>query len=163
MRRRAHDEDQTDPTSTGPPVVQAAARSSGAESPVPSSAPSAVRGRGLDTATALNLQCLAGNAAVARLVDQNRGVDATTVQRVIGTAGDTLAPAVRADMETRFGQDFSNVQIHTDGAAHGIDRSATTAILLHQAGRLHSRCTAVRDLPRRPEQVGGVTPPNFPT
>ena len=43
---------------------------------------------------------------------------ASPVHGVISSGGAPLAPEVRADMETSLGQDFSEVRVHTDGAAH---------------------------------------------
>lgn len=62
----------------------------------------------------LALQRAAGNAAVAGLLDEER----SPVVDVVGSGGTPLDPGVRADMETRFGQDFSDVRVHTDTAAH---------------------------------------------
>jgi hypothetical protein len=62
----------------------------------------------------LALQRAAGNAAVADLLDGER----SPVLDVAGSAGTPLDPGVRTDMETRFGEDFSDVRVHTDAAAH---------------------------------------------
>jgi hypothetical protein len=40
-----------------------------------------------------------------------------SVERALTGPGRPLEPALRSDMERRFGHDFSRVQIHTDGAA----------------------------------------------
>lgn len=69
----------------------------------------------LGPAGLLGLQRLAGNAGVGALVDE----DASPVIDVVNSGGGTpLDTETRADMESRFGQDFSDVRVHTDGAAH---------------------------------------------
>jgi hypothetical protein len=40
-----------------------------------------------------------------------------SVHDVLGAPGRPLDPAIRSEMETRFGQDFSRVQVHTDRKA----------------------------------------------
>src|SRR5690606_22094672 len=63
----------------------------------------------------LHLQRLAGNAAVQRAAD---GSGRSPVLDVVGRGGGSpLAPAVREDMESRLGADFSDVRIHTGGTA----------------------------------------------
>ncbi|WP_341716243.1 DUF4157 domain-containing protein [Micromonospora sp. FIMYZ51] len=64
----------------------------------------------------LGLQRAVGNRAVGELVEP----DSSPVHNVVNSGGGSpLAPEVRADMESRFGgQDFSDVRVHTDGAAH---------------------------------------------
>ncbi len=64
----------------------------------------------------LGLQRAVGNRAVGELVEQ----DSSPVHHVVNSGGGSpLAPEVRTDMESRFGgQDFSDVRVHTDGAAH---------------------------------------------
>jgi hypothetical protein len=61
----------------------------------------------------LQLQRLAGNAAVAQLVQD----DAELVRRATEGGGATIEPALRQQMETAMGQDFSNVRVHTGGEA----------------------------------------------
>ncbi|WP_307835352.1 eCIS core domain-containing protein [Streptomyces adelaidensis] len=83
-------------------------------------------------AALLALQRAAGNAAVARAVDEQRhehdagcghGAGASSVQRsavhqVLGTSGQPLGAALRSEMEGRFdGEDFSGVRVHTDTVA----------------------------------------------
>jgi hypothetical protein len=59
------------------------------------------------------LQRAAGNAGDAARVDESPVLD------VIGSGGGRpLDPEVRSDMESRFGADFGDVQVHTGGAAH---------------------------------------------
>ncbi len=63
----------------------------------------------------LRLQRAVGNAGVGALMEEDR----SPVHGVINSGGGSaLAPDVRADMETRFGHDFGDVRVHTDGAAH---------------------------------------------
>ncbi len=63
----------------------------------------------------LGLQRTVGNAGVAPLVEEER----SPVHNVINSGGAPLDTETRADMETRFGgQDFSDVRVHNDTAAH---------------------------------------------
>jgi hypothetical protein len=66
------------------------------------------------TAGVDGLQRAVGNAAAARLLEDER----SPVHDVIGSGGTPLPADVRADMEGRFGQDFGDVRVHNDGAAH---------------------------------------------
>ncbi|MFF9034883.1 DUF4157 domain-containing protein [Streptomyces sp. NPDC014892] len=80
-------------------------------------------------ATLLALQRAAGNAAVARAVEEERhrhgagcGHDApvqrSAVHQVLSTSGTPLDSALRTEMESRFdGEDFSGVRVHTDTVA----------------------------------------------
>ncbi|MDH6216830.1 eCIS core domain-containing protein [Streptomyces pseudovenezuelae] len=79
----------------------------------------------------LALQRLAGNAAVGQSLQRERAADdgakesgepaETAVQRsvhsVLRGPGQPLDTTTRTDMEARFGTDFSDVRLHTDGAA----------------------------------------------
>ncbi|MEV6525691.1 DUF4157 domain-containing protein [Longispora sp. NPDC051575] len=74
----------------------------------------------LGPAGLLGLQRVAGNAAVGDMVGDAAG-DAveSPVHGVVNSGGGTgLDPDTRGDMESRFGQDFGDVRVHTDGAAH---------------------------------------------
>ncbi|MGA3541094.1 DUF4157 domain-containing protein [Micromonosporaceae bacterium DT194] len=66
----------------------------------------------------LGLQRAAGNAAVTGLMEPAE--ERSPVHGVINSGGGSPLPsAVRTDMESRFGgQDFGDVRVHTDGAAH---------------------------------------------
>lgn len=80
-------------------------------------------------AALLALQRAAGNAAVARAVEEQRhrhsaacGPDApvqrSAVHQVLRTSGQPLDPSLRSEMEGRFdGEDFSAVRVHTDTVA----------------------------------------------
>lgn len=69
----------------------------------------------LGAAGVLGLQRTAGNAAVTSLVEEER----SPVHDVINSGGGAaLDTGTRADMEARFGADFGDVRVHTDGAAH---------------------------------------------
>lgn len=83
-------------------------------------------------AAALALQRTVGNAAVARMIEEERrrsGSDASpdrhdaqpvqrsTVHQVLRTAGQPLEEATRREMESRLGADFSDVRLHTGSAA----------------------------------------------
>jgi hypothetical protein len=75
----------------------------------------------LGSAGLLGLQRIAGNAGVGALVDEER----SPVHDVINSSGGApLDTETRVDMESRFGgQDFGDVRVHTDGAAHESARS----------------------------------------
>lgn len=62
----------------------------------------------------LGLQRAVGNGGVAAMVEEER----SPVHDVIGSAGRPLDPVVREDMEGRLGQDFGDVRVHDDSAAH---------------------------------------------
>lgn len=61
----------------------------------------------------LGLQRAVGNAGVGTLMEEER----SPVHDVIGSGGSPLDTATRGDMESRFGQDFSDVRVHTDTTA----------------------------------------------
>jgi hypothetical protein len=68
----------------------------------------------------LGLQRIVGNAGVGALMDGER----SPVHDVVGSGGgQPLDVDTRREMESRFGQDFSHVRIHTDEAAHESARS----------------------------------------
>lgn len=73
----------------------------------------------LGPAGLLRLQREAGNGAVGELVEEQR----SPVLDVVGSSGTPLEPAVRTDMESRLGADFSDVRVHTDAAAHDSAKS----------------------------------------
>ncbi|MBO4207269.1 eCIS core domain-containing protein [Micromonospora echinofusca] len=75
----------------------------------------------LGAAGLLGLQRAVGNQAVGELLEPER----SPVHDVVSSGGGSpLAPEVRTDMEARFGgQDFGDVRVHTDGAAHESARS----------------------------------------
>ncbi|MEU8506170.1 DUF4157 domain-containing protein [Streptomyces brevispora] len=77
--------------------------------------PGPVAAPGSEARTAA-LQRTVGNAAVARML-ANRPVQRSAVRDVLGTTGRPLEQPVRADMEARFGTDFSDVRLHTDATA----------------------------------------------
>lgn len=62
----------------------------------------------------LGLQRLAGNGAVAQLMEDEQ---ASPVHDVISSSGRPLEPEVRGDMEARLGADFGDVRVHDDSAA----------------------------------------------
>ncbi|MBC3844331.1 DUF4157 domain-containing protein [Streptacidiphilus sp. 4-A2] len=89
-------------------------------------------GSGLSPQTALALQRSLGNAGVSRVIEQSRHqhgagcghtqnmtapVQRSAVHNVLNTNGQPLDDATRTDMESRLGADFSDVRVHTDGAA----------------------------------------------
>ncbi|SFS99121.1 DUF4157 domain-containing protein [Saccharopolyspora flava] len=68
------------------------------------------------------LQRTIGNAAVARMLDEQQPVQRSAVHDVLRKPGQPLDASTRTDMETRLGADFSDVRLHTDASAQ---RSAT--------------------------------------
>ncbi|MFF5717176.1 DUF4157 domain-containing protein [Streptomyces buecherae] len=75
------------------------------------------------------MQRAAGNAAVSRMIQRQRGggpderpVRRSSVPDVLRSPGRPLAEPVRAEMEERLGADFSDVRVHNSVAAQ---RSAT--------------------------------------
>lgn len=87
----------------------------------------------------LGLQRAVGNAGVAELVEEKP----SPVYDVVNSGGGSPLPAdVRADMEARFGgEDFSDVRVHTDGAAHESAKSVNA-----QAYTVGSNIVFQRDL-----------------
>jgi hypothetical protein len=73
------------------------------------------------SAGVLALQRTIGNHAVSRLLAD--GVPPSPVLDVVGRGGQPLPRALRGEMESRLGHDFSGVRIHTDQAAHTAARS----------------------------------------
>nr|WP_257133551.1 DUF4157 domain-containing protein [Streptomyces sp. f51] len=87
----------------------------------------------LDSRSALALQRALGNAAVTRLLEEERerqegsarpggaeaapDVQRSAVQNVLRAPGRPLDTALKDDMESRFDADFSNVRLHTGAAA----------------------------------------------
>jgi hypothetical protein len=65
------------------------------------------------------LQRVAGNAGTAALVEEER----SPVLDTVGSGGSPLPAEVRQDMEGRFGQDFGDVRVHSDGTAHDSAKS----------------------------------------
>jgi hypothetical protein len=78
----------------------------------------------LGPAGVLGLQRLVGNAGVGSLVGGLVDEERSPVHDVVSSGdGSPLHPDVRTDMESRFGTDFGDVRVHTDGAAHESARS----------------------------------------
>jgi hypothetical protein len=74
----------------------------------------------LGPAGLLGLQRTVGNAGVGALVEEER----SPVHDVVGSGGGhPLDADTRDDMESRFGQDFSDVRVHTGGPAHDSAKS----------------------------------------
>lgn len=107
---RTHDSDHTSDTELRP-------KASRLEEPESALAMRAALSGRLDVAGPAGLagiQRAVGNAGAAALVEEDR----SAVHSVIDSGGTPMAPEVRADMEGRFGHDFGDVRIHSDGAAH---------------------------------------------
>ncbi len=68
----------------------------------------------------LSMQRLVGNRRVQRVVGEERS---PVLDVLSSSAGSPLEEPVRADMEARLGQDFSDVRVHTGDAAHESARS----------------------------------------
>src|SRR5207302_209876 len=68
----------------------------------------------------LGLQRAVGNSGVGSVVEEER----SPVHDVVSSGGGSaLDPSTQTDMESRFGQDFGDVRVHTDGAADASARS----------------------------------------
>src|SRR5215467_3179244 len=72
----------------------------------------------LGPAGLLALQRAVGNAGVSAMLEEPAQEERSPVLDVVGSGGSPLDPVTRADMEGRFGQDFGDVRVHTDGPAH---------------------------------------------
>jgi Domain of unknown function (DUF4157) len=74
-----------------------------------------------DTASLLHLQRTAGNAGVVQMLADERDAgqdEPSPVHDVVGKGGGTpLDEGTRSTMEAGFGQDFSDVRVHTDSKA----------------------------------------------
>ena len=68
----------------------------------------------LDKHGLMHLQRAAGNASVSSFLAEE---DRSPVLDVVGSGGQPLDRATRAEMETSLGHDFSDVRIHTGGHA----------------------------------------------
>ena len=84
----------------------------------PARSPKAVHGE----ASLLHLQRTAGNASVVQMLAEEGSIPAeeerSPVHDVIGKGGGApLDESTRSSMESRFGQDFSDVRVHTDSRA----------------------------------------------
>ena len=74
----------------------------------------------LGTNGALDLQRMAGNDAVAQLLEDGQPAQdeqSSPVHGVISSGGRPLDTDVRTDMESRLGADFGDVRVHDDSAA----------------------------------------------
>ena len=84
----------------------------------PARAPRAVHGE----ASLMHLQRMAGNASVVQMLAEEGSIateeDRSPVHDVIGKGGGSpLDESTRSSMESRFGQDFGDVRVHTDAKA----------------------------------------------
>jgi hypothetical protein len=84
----------------------------------PARAPRTVHGE----ASLMHLQRMAGNASVVQMLAEEGEIpsqeDRSPVHDVIGKGGGSpLDEGTRSSMESRFGQDFSDVRVHTDAQA----------------------------------------------
>lgn len=83
----------------------------------------------MSPASVLELQRLAGNATVSRLLAPEEEADAGAAARspvleVVGQGGgQPLEPGLRGEMESSMGADFGDVRIHTDAHASDSARS----------------------------------------
>lgn len=77
----------------------------------------------LDAASLLHLQRTAGNASVVQMLSDEAGQEQaedqpSPVHDVVGKGGGSaLDESTKSSMESRFGQDFSDVRVHTDSKA----------------------------------------------
>src|SRR5699024_7056894 len=68
----------------------------------------------------LDLQRSAGNAATEELID---GARSPVLDLLASSSGSPLEEDTRTEMETRMGHDFSDVRVHTGGAADASSRA----------------------------------------
>ncbi|MEU7164041.1 DUF4157 domain-containing protein [Streptomyces morookaense] len=96
----------------------------------PASAPSPAGPGGPAAAVLLDLQRRAGNAAAARMLGRGRPGPGAALD-VLRGPGRPLPVPLKEEMEGRFGADFSDVRLHTGGAARrsadGLGARAYTA------------------------------------
>lgn len=69
------------------------------------------------SAQLLHLQRVAGNASVARILEEDAEARSPVHQVIGGGGGQALDSGTQAFMESRLGADFSSVRIHIDAAA----------------------------------------------
>src|SRR5256886_7401844 len=69
----------------------------------------------VDAAGLLALQRVAGNAAVRRMLSDK---ESSETLDVVSSGGTPIDERTRTDMESRLGQDFRDVRVHTDARAH---------------------------------------------
>jgi len=94
----------------------------------------------------LNLQRSAGNREVASFLDEQRN----PVTQVIGRGGgQPLEPAARSLMESRFGENFSDVRVHTG------DQASVSAQALHANAYTAGNEIVFRDGHYRPGTADG--------
>ena len=112
---RAHDSDQGYQSDLRP-------KASRVEEPESALALKAALSGRLDAAGpagVMGLQRAVGNAGTAAVIDEER----SPVHDVVSSGGTPLPGDLRADMEGRFGTDFGDVRVHSDGAAHDSAKS----------------------------------------
>lgn len=112
---RAHDSDQGYQSDLRP-------KASRVEEPESALALKAALSGRLDAAGpagVMGLQRAVGNAGAAAVIDEER----SPVHDVVSSGGTPLPGDLRADMEGRFGTDFGDVRVHSDGAAHDTAKS----------------------------------------
>lgn len=109
MRGHSHDVDE------GRELRPRADRIEAEDSGLMYQAATAGRADVLGPAGLLGLQRAVGNAGVTSMVEEER----SPVLDVVGSGGGApLDKDTRTDMESRLGQDFSDVRVHTDSRAH---------------------------------------------
>lgn len=92
-------------------------RAAGPETGTGPDAAPALRGQHMDAASLMHLQRTAGNAGVVQLLADDEAAE-SPVHDVVGRGGGTpLDDGTRSSMESRFGQGFGDVRVHTDGQA----------------------------------------------
>ncbi|MBA2255117.1 MAG: DUF4157 domain-containing protein [Chloroflexi bacterium] len=110
----------------------------GSQRPVPrrtedaaASGPTAADGRATgDAGAMLQLQRLAGNASVSRMVAEDEQARSPVLDVVGSGGGRPLDDGLRAEMEGKLGADFGDVRLHTDArataSAKAVDANAYT-------------------------------------
>ena len=106
------------------PLVLSPHRTPKVEAPSSATVARSADGAGTDARSMFELQRLAGNASVSRLVSREAAGEAgeetgqSPVLGVVGRGGgEPLAPELRSEMEGRLGADFGAVRVHRDATA----------------------------------------------
>jgi len=122
------------------PLVATPHRAPKVDTPSAASVARSAEAPGSDARSMLELQRLAGNASVSRLVAREAAPeveqgdapgDRSPVLDIVGRGGgEPLAPDLRSEMEGRLGADFGSVRVHRDAvaseSARAVDANAYT-------------------------------------
>jgi hypothetical protein len=115
----------------------------------------------------------AAPAHTAQMSDRVAGVSPRSVLRVLATPGRPLEPALRYDMEHRFGRNFGGVRVHTDAkAAESADAVRALAFTVgrdiifakgeYDPGSAKGRKLLIHELTHTIQQSGAANGPGPP-